>query len=170
MPARILWKNGLVGGEVTVNPSEYNHAIKVFSKFAYYYTASNFSGDVFLKVCKADLRLLTERDHLDLVESMIRDGMSSVYAKKFWKANNIAGYEENKESSYVLNKDANDFYGAIMQHYSLPFKDFSWADDCVDLPKIMLREKDSEWGYIAEMDLEFLEEVHDYFNDYPPAP
>ena len=49
LPARILWKNSLIGGEVSVNPSEYNHAIKVFSKLAHYYTASNLSGDVFLK-------------------------------------------------------------------------------------------------------------------------
>ena len=121
MPARRLWKNSLADGELSVNPSECNHAIKVFSKFAcrsigdyqdlylttdvfllesvfgafrsdcyesygvdcaQYYTASNLSSDVFLKVCKADLRLLTERDHLDLVESMIPGGISSVYARK----------------------------------------------------------------------------------------
>ena len=32
--ARRLWKNNLAGGEVSVNPSEYNHAIEVSSKFA----------------------------------------------------------------------------------------------------------------------------------------
>ena len=42
-----------------------------------------------------------------------------------------------------------------MQHFSLPLKDFSWAYDLVDLPKHRLTEEDSEWGYIAELDLEF---------------
>ena len=49
---------------------------------AHYYTASNLSDDVFLKVCKADVRLLTERDNQELVESMIRARMSSVQVKK----------------------------------------------------------------------------------------
>ena len=81
LPARRLWTNSLAGGEISVNPSEYNHASQVFSKFAcrllgeafrsvcyetyqvdcaHNYTASNLSGDVFLKVCKEDLRLLTK--------------------------------------------------------------------------------------------------------------
>ena len=107
----------LTVGEVSVNTSEYIHAIKIFGLLtcrsivdyhdvylttgvlllasvfeafrtgceedygvgcAHYYTARNLSGGVFLKVCKADVRLLTERDHQGLVESMIRAGMSSV--------------------------------------------------------------------------------------------
>ena len=31
-----------------------------------------------------------------------------------------------------------------MQHFSLHLKDLSWADDFVDLPKLMLTEEDSE--------------------------
>ena len=123
LPARRLWTNSLAGGEVSVDQSEFNHAIMVFTKFgcssiadhhglylsadvlllasvfedfrsvcyekyggdcAHYYTASNLAGDVFLKICRADLRLLTERDHLHFVEGMIRGGMSSVYARKYW--------------------------------------------------------------------------------------
>ena len=103
LTARRLWTNSLDGGEVSVDRSEFNHAIMVFIKFGcnsvgdyhdlylstdvlllasvfeafrsvcyetygvdcgHYYTASNLTGDVFLKVCREDLRLLTERDHL----------------------------------------------------------------------------------------------------------
>ena len=127
LPTRRLWTNILAGGEVSVDRSEFNHAIMVFTKFGcnsigdyhdlylstdvlllaseieafrsvcyetygvdcmHYHTANNLAGDVFLKVCRADLRLLTERDHLPFVEGMIRGGMSSVYARKNWKANN----------------------------------------------------------------------------------
>ena len=35
---------------------------------AFYFTSSNSSGDAFLKVCIADLELLTEREHLDMVQ------------------------------------------------------------------------------------------------------
>ena len=34
----------------------------------------------------------------------------------------------------------------------------------------MLTGEDKEWGYIAEVDLEFPEDLHDYFKDNPPAP
>ena len=49
---------------------------------AHNYTASILSSDLFLKVCRADLRKLDERNHLDL-EQNISGGMSSVYATKF---------------------------------------------------------------------------------------
>ena len=55
---------------------------------ACYFTASNVSGDAFLKNCKPELKLLTDREHLDLVQRMLRGGMSSVYARRFYKANN----------------------------------------------------------------------------------
>ena len=35
---------------------------------AHCFTASNLTGQAFLKVCKAVAELLTQRDHLDLVE------------------------------------------------------------------------------------------------------
>ena len=57
---------------------------------ASYFTSSNLSGDAFLKVCNADLKLLTEREHLNMVQKMIRGGMSSIYARRFFKANNTS--------------------------------------------------------------------------------
>ena len=39
---------------------------------AQYYGASNLSENVFLKVSKLDLHLLTEREQLELVENMMR--------------------------------------------------------------------------------------------------
>ena len=38
------------------------------SDCAYYFTAINLSGDAFLKVFKPDLKLLTDCEHLDLVQ------------------------------------------------------------------------------------------------------
>ena len=36
--------------------------------YAYYFSASNLAGDAFKRVCKADVELLTDRDHLYMVE------------------------------------------------------------------------------------------------------
>ena len=75
---------------------------------ACYFTASNLSGDAFLKVCKADLNFLTERDHLNMVQKMIRGGLSSIYARRFFKANNkyLKDYNPEEPSSYLLSIDA----------------------------------------------------------------
>ena len=43
-----------------------------------YYTASNLSGDAMLKLSKAPLRLLKEREQLDMVEGLIRGGVSFI--------------------------------------------------------------------------------------------
>ena len=93
---------------------------------ACYFTASNFSGDTFLKVCKPELKLLTDREHLDLVQRMIRGGMSSVYARRFYKANNkyLDNFSPSEPSSHILNIDANNLYGGIMKHCPLPLNDF----------------------------------------------
>ena len=55
---------------------------------AQYFTASNLSGDVFLRTCKADLHLLTNREHLDMAENLIRGGIASVFEKRLVSANN----------------------------------------------------------------------------------
>ena len=79
---------------------------------AVYFTASNLSGDAFLEVCKPDLKTLTDREHLDLVQRMIRGGMSPIYARRFFKANNnyLDNFLPSQPSSYILNIDANNLY------------------------------------------------------------
>ena len=49
-----------------------------------YSGASNLSGNAFLNVCKPDLNLLTEREQLELVEKMMRGGMSSIYEQRLF--------------------------------------------------------------------------------------
>ena len=78
-----------------------------------YFTAINFTGDAFLKICKPDLKLLTDREHLDLVHRFIRGGKSLVYARRFYKANNkyLDNFSPSEPTSYILNIDANNLYG-----------------------------------------------------------
>ena len=80
---------------------------------AHYFTCSHLSGDAFLKHCRADIELLTDREHLEMVENMIRGGVASVFDKKFFKANNRYVAEHNYNTYGVL-LDANNLYGGIM--------------------------------------------------------
>ena len=69
---------------------------------SFHYTASNLACDALLKVYRADLRLLGERERLGITQKLIRGGMSSVYAKK---ANNK--YTSSSDQYSVLYGDAN---------------------------------------------------------------
>ena len=137
---------------------------------ACYFTASNLSSDAFLKNSNADLKLLTEREHLNMVQKMIRGGMSSIYARRFFKANDkcLEDYNPEEPYSYLLNLDANNLYGGIMKHYPLPIKYFSIVEESLEY--ILQTDDKSEWGYILEVDLSIPEELQDYFADYPLAP
>ena len=132
---------------------------------ACYFTASNLSGDAFLKVCKPKLKLLTDREHLDLVQRMIRGGLSSIYARRFYKANNkyLDDFLPSEPSSYILNIDAKNLYGGIMKHCPLQLNDFSIVEN--SLADILLTSETTEWGYIVEVNLTIPEELHDFFAD-----
>ena len=48
---------------------------------AQYFSAPNLAGDAFLKTWEPELELLTNRDHLDFVENLMRGGMASVFCE-----------------------------------------------------------------------------------------
>ncbi len=54
----------------------------------FHYSASNLSGEAFLKICKADIELLTNAKHLEIAENLLRGGVSSIYQKRFENAYN----------------------------------------------------------------------------------
>ena len=77
-----------------------------------------------------------------------------------------------KESVYLLDLDANNLYGWAMSQ-PLPTDTFTWVleEDLVKLQDTILNlEEDSPTGFILEVDLEVPEDMHDYFNEYVPAP
>ena len=138
---------------------------------AQYYTASNLSGDAFLRVCKADIELLTVREHLDIAEAMLRGGISSVFSKKLSQANNkfVEGFDNQKPSTFLWLIDANNLYGGIMEKYPLPLNNFIMASS-VTLQKVLETEADSEVGYIVEVDIEYPQVLHEAHSDFPLAP
>ena len=70
----------------------------------------------------------------------------------------------------IIYWDANNLYGWAMKRY-LPHSGFNWLCEkeinsfCLDSIS-----ENSSVGYILEVDLEYLSELHDSHNDYPLAP
>ena len=55
---------------------------------AHHFTESNLAVDAFKRICNADIELLSEREHLEMVENMMRGGTASVFEKRKFNANN----------------------------------------------------------------------------------
>ena len=86
---------------------------------AYYYTCSHVSGDVFLKVIKARVELLTDRSHLEMAENMIRGGVSLVFSKYLATVNKyLKRFDGTKARTYGFLVDAKNLSGGIMQKFS----------------------------------------------------
>ncbi len=120
---------------------------------AYYFSASNLSLQAFLKTTNAKVELLSERDHLSMVEKMTRGGISSIYQSRLVTANNryCPDYDENKDTTYLLFLDANSLYGTVMEQFCLPVGDFQFVEKSLD--DILGTPDDSEFGYLVECEL-----------------
>ena len=137
----------------------------------HYFTSPELSWDAMLKMTKIKLELMTDIDMFQFIEKGLRGGISYI-ANRYGKANNkyMKEYNEKAPSKYIMYLDANNLYGWAMSQY-LPTGGFRWMTqkqiDKIDLTKY---EEDSRKGLILEVDLEYLEELHDLHNDYPLAP
>ena len=138
---------------------------------AQYYTASNLAGDAFLKVCKAPIQLLPDRSMIEMTESLIRGGVTSVFEKRLFTANNkyVRPYNKNEPSTYGFMIDANNLYGGVMMKSHLPLKDFCFKED-ISIAQILATPGNSEKGYILEVDLSYPDALHDFHKDFPLAP
>ena len=77
------------------------------------FSAPNLAGDAFLEICEPQLELLTNREHLDFVENLMRGGVASVFAEHLFEANNeyvSNTFHPYKEHSFGLMIDANSLY------------------------------------------------------------
>ena len=54
----------------------------------HFYTLPNMAKEASLRICKAEVELLTEREHLDMIEGAVRAGVCSVYEMRKFRANN----------------------------------------------------------------------------------
>ena len=138
---------------------------------AQFYTASNLSGNAFLKTCQPEIELLTDRLILEMAEKMIRGGLSSIYSSSLEIANNtlLPNFDSSKEVSSIIYIDANNLYGGIMLHFPLPLNQFELIED-VALETILQTDDEGDVGFIVEVDLEYPDALHDEHADYPLIP
>ena len=76
-------------------------------------------------------------------------------------------YSEASKNKHILNLDMNNLYGHAVSQY-LPCADFKRVKNVDKIKqKLMNIKSNSSTGYILEVDLEYLQELHDIHNDYP---
>ena len=136
----------------------------------HYYTAPGLAWDACLKETKQNLQLFKDYDMLMMFEQGIRGGISHI-SKRYATANNkyMKDFDESKPSSFIQYLDANNLYGWAMSQ-KRPTHGFKWID--VDKSKVLklLEKKDTNRGFIFEVDLDYPESLWDSHNDYPLAP
>ena len=115
---------------------------------AHYFTCSHLSGDAFLKKCWADIELLTDRTHLEMVENMVSGALSSVFEKRFFKANNkyVPKQNYNEYDTYDVLLDANNLYDGVREKFHLRLNSFETLSE-FNLNRILNNPYYSEYGY-----------------------
>ena len=118
---------------------------------------------------KIELEKIPDIDKYLFIEKGARGGVSYI-AKRYAKANNkyMNDYDPEKPSTFITYLDKNDFYGRTMSEY-LPYEEFKWFKNVDGFDVNSINEK-SEIGYFFEVDLEYLDELHELHNDYPLFP
>ena len=134
---------------------------------AHFLSAPGLSWNFCLKNTGVKLELLTGNDMLMMIKKGIRGGMcNSVY--RYAEANNkyMQIYDENIESSFLQYLDANNQCGWSMCE-KLPVGRFKWIekDDLLKFDENMT--KNSDIGYVLEVDVEYLKILHKLHSDLP---
>ena len=107
-----------------------------------------------------------------MVEKDIRGEIcNSIY--RYAKTNNkyMKDYDKNKESSYLQNWDVNNLYGWGMSQ-KLPVNNFMWRKDTSQSNEDFIKNynEESHEGYFLEVDVHYLEKLHELRNDLPFLP
>ena len=113
----------------------------------------------------------SDPDKYMFFEQGMRGGVSYIN-KRYSKANNkyCPDYDKTKPEKYIIYLDMNNLYGCAMSQY-LPYANFKWIKNIDKIKqKLMNIRSSSSTGYVLEVDLEYLQELHDIHNDYPLAP
>ena len=139
---------------------------------AHFLSAPGLAWQACLKKTGVELELLTDNDMLIMFEEGIRGGMcQAIY--RYAKANNkyMKNYDKNKESSFTVYLDGNNFYGYPMCK-KLPVSDFKWADDLSIFTEDFIKNynENSDEGYLFEVDVEYPKNIHKLHSDLPFLP
>ena len=137
----------------------------------HYFGSPGLCWDAMLKMTGKELELISDIDMDLFIEKGMTGGISYI-AKRNSKPNNkyIENYDSSKERVFIMYLDANDLHGWAMTQY-LPYGEFKWLSKKeIDELDLNLVKENRSVGYILEVDLEYLSNLHDLHNDYPLAP
>ena len=131
---------------------------------ARFLTAPGLAWQAALRNTEVKLDLLIDIDML----LMVKEGLwgricHAIY--RYAEANNkyMKDYNKNKESSYHKYLDVNNLYGCAMSQ-KLSANDFKWVEDISELDNIFLKgyNEESDKGYFLEVDIQYLENLHNF--------
>ena len=134
---------------------------------AKFLSAPGLAWQAALKETKIKLDLLIDIAILLIAQEGIRGGIyHSIY--RYAKANNkyMKNYDENKEASYLQYWDVNNLYAwAISQ--KLLVNNLEWMKDTSQFNEDFIKISNEEGyeGYFLEVDIQYLEKLHDLHND-----
>ena len=133
---------------------------------AHFYTPAGLAWKACLKHTGIRLELLSDPDMLLMFERGIRGGITQA-VRKYASANNKYMediFNPKSESSYLQYLDANNLYGWAMSQ-PLPTGGFKWVD--VNPNEISELATRTDKGYVLEVDVSYLRELHNPHNDLP---
>ena len=136
------------------------------------FTASNWPGEAFLNVSNAEIELLTNREHLEMAENLISAGISSVFAKRNFEANNkyLPNRDPSVKQTFGFFIDANYLDDGILEKFPLSLKNLVLKTESeIYLHEILSTSDDSSIGYML-VDLYYPEDLHYLLSDFPLAP
>ena len=83
----------------------------------HFLTLPNMAKEASLRIRKANVELLRQREHLDMIEHAIRGGVTSLYENGRFIANYqyIPNCNINKDHQFVFYVDENNLFGGLMQ-------------------------------------------------------
>ena len=144
-----------------------NMCLKIYELYPLkFLSAPGLAWQAALKKTKVKLDLLTDISMLLMVEQGIKGGIyHSIY--RYAKANNkyMKDYDKNKESSYW---DVNNLYGWAMSQ-KLQVHNFKWMKDTSQFNEDFIKNynEESDEGYFLEVDVQYLEKLHELYIDLP---
>ena len=143
----------------------------------HFLSAPGLAWQACLKKTEVKLEFLTNNDMLLMVEKGISGGICHA-VHRYAKANNkyMKNCDKNKESSFLEYLDANNLYGWAMSQ-KLPVDGFKWIETSLIDKKfnkfvklIKNYDKESDEGYIPEVDVEYPKNLHHLHSDLPFLP
>ena len=153
---------------------------------ANHFTASNLPGDAFKRVYEADVEILTDRIHLEMVEKIMRVGTASIFEKSQFTANSRQmneTFNESEDTTYGFKVDAISLYGGVMQTHKLHACHFKTIgvrnernnqknedENSMSKEEILASPDDTNYDCFAEIDLKYPQLLHERHRDYPLAP